>query len=61
MPIDCVDSTASIIANNTIKKHHSLSMEMQYFWIADQIINKHFTVQWHPWQENLAIHHTKQH
>ena len=53
-PIHCNNKTATGIANNTIKKHHSCSMEMRYFWITDQVHQKHFDVKWHPGQKNLG-------
>jgi hypothetical protein len=61
MPIHCNNSTAAGIANNTVKRQRSRSMEMRYFWIADQVARKQFKVQWHPGQENLGDYHTKHH
>jgi hypothetical protein len=43
-PIHCDNSTAAGIANNTIKRQRSRSMEMRYFWIADQVARKQFAV-----------------
>jgi hypothetical protein len=60
-PIHCDNSTAAGIANNTVKRQRSRSMEMRYFWIADQVARKQFTVHWHPGQENLADYYTKRH
>jgi hypothetical protein len=60
-PIHCDNSTAAGIANNTVKRQRSRSMEMRYFWIADQVARKQFTVHWHPGQENLADYYTKHH
>ena len=34
-------------------------MEMQFFWVTDQVLNKEFDMQWHPGQENLADYFTK--
>ena len=34
-------------------------MEMQFFWVTDQVLNKEFDVQWHPGKENLADYFTK--
>ena len=39
-PIHCDNSTAAGIANNMVKRQQSCSMEMQYFWIADQVAHK---------------------
>jgi len=58
-PIHCDNQTATGIANDTVKKHRSRSMEMRFFWITDQVKRKFFDVQWHPGQENLADYYTK--
>lgn len=60
-PIHCDNSTAAGIANNTVKRQRSRSMEMRYFWIADQVARNQFNVKWHPGQENLADYYTKHH
>ena len=60
-PIHCDNSTAAGIANNTVKRQRSCSMEMRYFWIADQVARKQFDVKWHPGQENLGDYYTKHH
>jgi hypothetical protein len=36
-PIHCDNSTAVGIANNTIKRQRSCSMEMRFFWVADAV------------------------
>ena len=58
-PINCDNMTAVGIANNTIKKHRSRSMEMRYFWIADQVKLGYFLVGYYPGQENLADYTSK--
>ena len=58
-PIHCDNKTAAGIANNTVKKQRSRSMEMRFFYIADQVSRGLFDVQWHPGQENLADYFTK--
>jgi hypothetical protein len=58
-PIHCDNKTASGIANNTVKRQRSRSMEMRFFWIADQVLLGNFDVQWHPGQENLGDYFTK--
>ena len=60
-PIHCDNSTAAGIANNTVKRQRSRSMEMRYFWIADQVARHQFDVRWHPGQENMGDYHTKTH
>eukprot|EP00956_Cyclotella_meneghiniana_P029456 scaffold71333_cov23-Cyclotella_meneghiniana.AAC.1 len=60
-PIHCDNSTAAGIANNTVKRQRSRSMEMRYFWVADQVQRKQFDVKWQPGQENLGDYYTKHH
>ena len=35
-PIHCDNATAAGIANDTVKKQRSRSMEMRFFWVTDQ-------------------------
>ena len=58
-PIHCDNLTAVGIANDTVKKKRSRSMEMRFFWTTDQVKQGYFDVQWHPGQENLADYFTK--
>eukprot|EP00804_Cyclotella_cryptica_P008022 CCRYP_004538-RB/>CCRYP_004538-RB protein AED:0.45 eAED:0.39 QI:0/-1/0/1/-1/0/1/0/221 len=58
-PTHCDNETATGIANNTVKKQQSRSMEMRFFWVADQVNRHHFQVRWHPGQKNLADYFTK--
>jgi hypothetical protein len=60
-PIHCDNSTAAGIANNTVKRQRSRSMEMRYFWIADQVARNQFSVHWHPGLENMGDYYTKHH
>ena len=60
-PIHCNNMTAAGIANDTVKKQRSQSMEMQLFWVTDQIKIGAFDVQWHPGQGNLANYTSKHH
>lgn len=60
-PIHVDNATAVGIANNTVKKHRSRSMEMRYFYACDQVSHKYFDVRWHPGQENLADYASKHH
>ena len=52
--IHCDNKTATGIANDTVNKHRSRSMEMRFFWITDQVKQICFDVQWHPGKENLG-------
>jgi len=58
-PMHCNNKTAAGIANDTVKKQRSRSMEMRFFWMTDQVKNGSYDVQWHPGQENLADYFTK--
>jgi hypothetical protein len=60
-PIHCDNATAAGIANGTVKKQRSRSMEMRYFYICDQVKNEEFSVRWHPGQENLGDYASKHH
>ena len=58
-PMHCDNKTAAGIANDTLKKQRSRSMEMHFFYITDQVNRGYFDVQWHPGQENLANYYIK--
>ena len=60
-PIHVDNSTAVGIANDSVKKQRSRSMEMRFFWTTDQVKQGHFAVKWTPGQENLADYFTKHH
>jgi hypothetical protein len=57
-----IDNTTTIsIVNNTIKRQHSRTMEMQYFWLLDGKTQKYFKFYYQPWQENLGDYPSKHH
>ena len=58
-PVHVDNSTAVGIANDSVKKQRSRSMEMRFFWVTDQVNQKIYLVKWHPGQENLADYFTK--
>ena len=60
-PIHVDNSTAVGIANDSVKKQRSRSMEMRLFWSTDQVKLGHFVVKWTPGKENLADYFTKHH
>ena len=60
-PVHCDNKTAVGIANNTIKRQRSRSMEMRYFWVADQATQGNYSIQWYPGQENLGDYQSKHH
>ena len=47
-PVHCDNATAVGIANKTIKRLRSKSMEMRFFWIVDQAKWGRFAIRWHP-------------
>ena len=58
-PIHIDNTTVTGIVNNTIKRQRSRSMEMKYFWLLDQKIQKLFKFCYHPGFENLGDLYTK--
>jgi hypothetical protein len=49
------------IVNNTVKRQHSRSMEMRFFWVGIKEAQKIYEICWHPGQENLADYQSKHH
>ena len=60
-PVHVDNSTCIGIVNNTIKRQRSRTMEMRYFWLLDQQVQKFFSFQYHPGQENLGNYPSKAH
>jgi hypothetical protein len=60
-PINCDNSTAVGIANNTVKRHCSRSMEMQFVWVADAVAQGKFDIKYFSGKENLADYQGKHH
>jgi hypothetical protein len=54
MPVHCNNATANGIANNSIKRQQSRSMDMRFFWVGDKVAQEMYHLSWHPGQENLA-------
>jgi hypothetical protein len=61
MQVQCNNTTAIGIANNTVKRQRSCSMEMQCFWVFDKVAQDAYDIKWHPGQENLADYQSKHH
>ena len=61
IPVHCDNATAVGIANNTIKRQRSRSMEMRYFWVGDKVAQDLYSLSWYPGQENLADYQSKHH
>ena len=54
IPVHYDNQTAVGIANETVKKQRSRSMEMRFVWVTDQVQRAFFDVRWHPGQENMV-------
>ncbi len=61
MQVHCNNPTAIGIANNTVKRQRSQSMEVRYFWVCDKVAQDVYDLRWHPGQENLADYQSKHH
>ena len=51
--------TAVGIANRSIKQQRSRDMNVQYFWVIDQVDQNTFKIKWAPGLGNLADYFTK--
>ena len=60
-PVHCDNATAVGIANHTVKRQRSRSMEMRFFWVSDKCAQDMYALHWHPGQENLADYQSKHH
>jgi hypothetical protein len=60
-PINCNNSTAVGIVNNTVKRQRSRSMKMRFFWVADAVKAGKFDIQYYPGKENLGDYQSKHH
>jgi hypothetical protein len=59
--VHCDNTTAVGIANSTVKRQQSRSMEMRFFWISGKVAQDMYALAWHPGQENLANYKSKHH
>ena len=53
------NSTASGIANKTVKQRRSKAVDMRFYWVQDRILQKQFLVYWRKGADNLADYFTK--
>jgi hypothetical protein len=60
-PIKTDNSTATGIANESIKQKRSKAMDMRYYWIRDRVRQNQFYIYWAPGQYNQADYFTKHH
>ena len=55
-----IDNTVAIgLANDTINKKRSKSMDMRFFWLRDRVKQQQFVVEHIPGQYNVADFFTK--
>jgi hypothetical protein len=55
-----IDNTVAIgLANDTINKKRSKSMDMRFFWLRDRVAQQQFVVEHIPGQHNVAGFFTK--
>ena len=60
-PIHCDNSTATDIANGTVKNQWSRSMEMRYFCVCNQVKHSVVDVLWNIGQDKLGYYTSKHH
>jgi hypothetical protein len=60
-PVQTDNSTASGIANDTLKQQRSRAMDMRYHWIRDRVTQKQFLIFWQPGKDNKGDYFTKHH
>jgi hypothetical protein len=60
-PVRCDNATTVGIANNTVKRQQSRSMEMRFMWAGDKEAQEMFDLTWHPGIENLVDYQSKHH
>ena len=60
-PMQTDNSTASGLANDTIKQKKSKAMNMRWFWIRDKVQANIFNVYWNMGKTNRADYFSKQH
>ncbi len=59
-PIRCNNAMTVGIANNTVKRQQSRSMEMRFMWVGDKVSQEMYLT-WHPGIENLFDYQSKHH
>lgn len=60
-PMATDNSTASGIANDTVKQRRSKAMDMRFYWVRDRVRQGHFLIYWSKGSGNLADYFTKHH
>ncbi len=60
-PIQTDNSTASGIANDTVKQKRSKAVDMRFYWIRDRVRQGQYHVYWRPGKQNKADYFSKHH
>ena len=60
-PIQTDNSTATGIANDTVKQKRSKAIDMRFYWIRDRVRQSQFTIEWKKGSLNKADYFTKHH
>jgi len=60
-PIQCDNTVATGIANDTVKAKRTKAMDMRFYWIKDRVRQGQFRIHWKSGDQNLADYHTKHH
>ncbi|WP_281640541.1 Ty1/Copia family ribonuclease HI [Aurantimicrobium minutum] len=60
-PIQCDNTVATGLANDTVKAKRTKAMDMRFYWIKDRVKQGHFRIYWKPGDTNLADYFTKHH
>ena len=55
------NSTASGIANRTVKQKRSKAMDMRFYWVQDRVDQNRLRVSWQKGALNKGDYHTKHH
>jgi hypothetical protein len=58
-PVNCDNSTAVGIANQTIKQRRSKAIDMRYYWLQDRECHEQFNIEWAAGANNKADYFTK--
>jgi len=60
-PLQTDNSTASGIANDTVKQKRSKAIDMRFYWVRDRVRQGQFHIFWRPGSTNRADYFTKHH
>jgi hypothetical protein len=60
-PIVTDNSTASGLANDTVKQKRPKAIDMRFYWIRDRVRQTQFQVRWVKGELNLADYYSKHH